>query len=324
MGTAHEFRRLRWIAALGSCAVAGCVASSTVDQPSDWASHAPTAAVVPFITARELGSDGEYGAARGVISAGDCVVAFDEPRRKQVIDVGALSTRRVLNRLASGRAPVTIYVHGYNVAFEDACRRAALFQEQFDLGGRFLLFSWPSTGRASDYLRDLSNVEWSVVPFYELLKALGEVVGLANINVVGHSLGARLAVDAVSDMSRDSDERGSLGHLVLVAPDIDSDIFVRDLADIRAGTAAITLYVSRDDRALRLSSRLHGRPRLGEPGDHLAALAGIDIVNVPALEVRIRSGHDYHLSNRLVVADLRRVLSRAPLEPGIRSLGVEQ
>lgn len=310
--------------AVGSYVAAGCAASSNAGPSSELSDRHLAATVVPFITIREADPDGDYGSARGMMSGGDCVVDLDEPRRKQLIDVGEIAARLVLNRLAAARAPVTIYLHGYNVAFEDSCRQAALLQELLGLGERFLLFSWPSNGRASDYLRDLSNAEWSVVPFEHLLTTLAGLAGSDSINVVGHSLGARIVVEAISDMSRDSPGLEPLGRLVLVAPDIDSDIFTRDLIDIRKGAQAITLYVSRDDRALRLSSTLHGRPRLGEPGDHVAALDGIDVVDVAATGVRIRSGHDYHLSNRLVVDDLREVLSGAPLEPGVRILGVQR
>ncbi len=53
-------------------------------------------------------------------------------------------------------------MHGYNVAFEDAARRAAQISVDLKFAGRTLLYSgWASAADAKQYTVDESTIDWS-------------------------------------------------------------------------------------------------------------------------------------------------------------------
>ena len=62
---------------------------------------------------------------------------------------------------ASAGKSAFIFVHGYNVTFEDAARRTG--QMAYDLGfdGAPVFYSWPSQGDIAGYTIDENNIEWS-------------------------------------------------------------------------------------------------------------------------------------------------------------------
>ena len=65
-----------------------------------------------------------------------------------------------LESVESGKRHAVVFIHGYNVSFEDAAIRAA--QIGFDLGVEAMaFFSWPSKGTVSGYFADGSSIEAS-------------------------------------------------------------------------------------------------------------------------------------------------------------------
>ena len=105
-------------------------------------------------------------------------------------------------------------------------------------------------------------------------------------------------------MGADLDTRPLIGPLVLLAPDFDSQTFVELLPRLAPLTAGITLYASSNDTPLKVSRRLSGYPRLGEAGEFLTVLEGMETIDVsPAGRYQIL-GHEYFYFHPLVVADL--------------------
>jgi esterase/lipase superfamily enzyme len=114
------------------------------------------------------------------------------------------------------------------------------------------------------------------------------------------------------------------GRLILIAPDLDGDIFVRDFATFGELASAVTVYVSAQDRALRTSRTVRNEPRVGEGGVDLSQLDGIDVVEVSQRRWTFSSGHLYHLEDDNVAVDLREVLSGPPLTSGWRTISSER
>ena len=72
--------------------------------------------------------------------------------------------RALSDRLASSlRHEALLFVHGFNVTFEDAIRRAAQISYDLAFDGPTVVFSWPSQGGMLplDYRRDERNAELS-------------------------------------------------------------------------------------------------------------------------------------------------------------------
>jgi esterase/lipase superfamily enzyme len=227
-----------------------------------------------------------------------------------------------LEATAAGRGPA-LYVHGYYIDFEKGCRRAALLRQNADLAGRFLYFSWPSDGAAALYTHDEADLYWSVPDIADTIVELDRRFGPGTVDVIGHSLGARGVVLALAELaSRHPDIR--LGHVVLLAPDVDFGIFERIAPRIIPIAQSMTVYATSGDRPLALSAQLHGQARLGEAGNDVSNLDGLEVIDLSDLPSEGPTGHLYHIYSRTVGEDLRRLLNgdeRADMRPGLVAQG---
>jgi esterase/lipase superfamily enzyme len=92
---------------------------------------------------------------------------------------------------------------------------------------------------------------------------------------------------------------------VLAAPDIDADEFRTNIAPAMQRTANhVTLYASSRDDALRVSQLLHRGPRAGDSGRGLVVLAGMDTIDVTAIDTS-PWGHIYLGASDPVLQDLK-------------------
>jgi esterase/lipase superfamily enzyme len=216
---------------------------------------------------------------------------------------------------------VVLFVHGYNYGFERTCRMAAEMQRFLQGKATVVVFSWPSNGRASDYVRDQADIEWSVPLLADFIGQLGDRIGRANVKVMAHSLGSRGVIFALARLGYERRERPLISHLVLLAPDYDSQSFVDQLPELAPLAGGITLYASVNDAPLKVSRQLSGYPRLGEAGGDLTVVAGMDTIDVsPAGRYQI-TGHEYFYYHPLVTADLVALLGggvRAAERAGLR------
>lgn len=282
---------------------------------------------MPFVAVRAIETDRKgfryYGSARGEMSAGVCTVDLDARTKRQIVELRQQGLDEVLERFFTPGSRVIVYVHGYNAGFDDSCRDAALLQERIGLDHRLLFFSWPAEGKMMGYLRDVGDLAWSVVPLRDLLLTLIDRYGAQNVDLIAHSLGAKGVMDAASAL-RDNPRAHELGRVILIAPDIDGDVFIRDFAELRAVASTITVYVSTRDRALKASRNLRDDPRLGESVVGLSGLADIDVVEVMQRFWANGSGHVYHLHSVAVAEDLREVLAGPPHSAGWRMVDADR
>jgi esterase/lipase superfamily enzyme len=204
--------------------------------------------------------------------------------------------------------PVLLYTHGFYISFEKGCRRATLLQENAGFEQRFLWFSWPSDGALLNYTHDEADLYWSVPDIADAIISLENRVGGDRVHIAGHSLGGRGMVLALYEVAnRHPDMR--LGDLVLLAPDMDFQIFGRMLPRIRPIVRSITVYVTSGDRPLALSAQLNGYPRLGESGNDVSILEGVEVIDLSDIPSTNPSGHLYHIYSSEVGADLRQLLN---------------
>ena len=209
-----------------------------------------------------------------------------------------------------GDERIAVYVHGYNIGFEKGCRRAARLQHNLGLTGRLLLFSWPADGNYLNYLRDVTDMDWSTRHLQQVLQDLAVNFGASQVDLIAHSMGSRGLVSALARMQ--SGER--FGTLTMAAPDLDREVFVHELQALSERVERITVYASGNDRALGLSRQAHGYPRAGQAASGLS-YPGVDLIDITSTEIRELSGHIYHLYNPAVVEDLRRVLGTSHGQP---------
>ena len=61
----------------------------------------------------------------------------------------------------SSQKSAFVFVHGYNVSFEDAARRTAQIAYDLKFDGAPIFFSWPSQAAILQYTVDENNVSWA-------------------------------------------------------------------------------------------------------------------------------------------------------------------
>lgn len=211
---------------------------------------------------------------------------------------------------ASQQQSAFVFVHGYNVTFEDAARRTAQLAYDLKFDGAPIFFSWPSQGGLLQYAVDETNVAWTVPHLKEFLVSVARQSGAQSIHLIAHSMGNRALTSALLSLAPRMKKESPMFHeVVLTAPDIDADVFKRDIAPrITRAARRVTLYASSNDEALALSKRLHGYPRAGESGADLVVVDGVDTVDVSNVDTSL-VGHSYYGSNDTVLADLFYVLT---------------
>ena len=125
------------------------------------------------------------------------------------------------------------------------------------------------------------------------------------MHLVAHSMGNRALTSALREMVMEQRaDCPKFNEVVLTAPDIDADIFRRDLAPAIVNAASrVTLYASSNDEALIASRKVHGYLRAGESGETMVVVPGVDTVDVSEVDTSF-IGHSYYGSNSTVLADL--------------------
>ncbi len=288
-----------------------------------------------FATDRKQTGDPEpekrFGPDRGSLSYGSCEVSipkghrtgeleaprwwrleFSESPAQHVvllrIDVTAVDDffARVRERaLGSPDKNAFVFVHGYNVTFEDAARRTA--QITFDLGfrGAPVFYSWPSQGETGKYTVDEQNIEWTESNLKRFLSAFFDRSDAENIYLVAHSMGNRGLTRALRALVLEKPEiRQRLREIILTAPDIDAEVFKRDIAPaLTAFERPVTLYASSEDVALKASKKVHGHPRAGDSGDQIVIVPGIETVDATGTDTSFLR-HSYFAEVESVLTDI--------------------
>ncbi len=203
-----------------------------------------------------------------------------------------------------------VFVHGFNTSFEDALYRNAQIVWDLQYSGVSVLFTWASRGEAVDYLYDQGSAYLARDAFIALLKKLKNDYGIEEINVLAHSMGNLVVLDALSNYAQTANPV-QIARLVMAAPDVDGDQFKVLAPSAKAIVGGMTLYASSADRAMTLSRTLAGgKPRAGDvPAGGPIILPNIDTIDVTAIGNDIFGlNHNVFASSRDVLEDISAML----------------
>ncbi|MEZ5775364.1 MAG: alpha/beta hydrolase [Hyphomicrobiaceae bacterium] len=211
----------------------------------------------------------------------------------------------------SGGKMASIFVHGFNVTFKDAARRTA--QMSYDLGfdGAAAFYSWPSAGTLSGYAFDETNIAWTEPHLKQFIEDFVTRSNAAHIYLVAHSMGNRALTSVLKQIGRERpDVRQRITGIILAAPDIDADIFKRDIAPyIVTEKATVTLYTSANDKALEASYKVHGYARVGDSAAGITVAPGIDTIDSTGVETDFL-GHAYYAESKSIITDMFDIINR--------------
>jgi esterase/lipase superfamily enzyme len=214
---------------------------------------------------------------------------------------------------ASPRKELFVFVHGFNVTFEDAARRTAQIHHDLGYEGAPIFFSWPAHDKfVLTYSADEANVSWSAAHLKQFLLDVTKNSNAQSINLIAHSMGNRALAGVLKELERELAGQSRLfNQVILAAPDIDADEFRHSIAPSLTRTAnRITLYASARDEALAASQLVHRGPRAGDAGRGLVVIPGIDTIDVTPIDTS-PWGHTYYGSSDPVLRDLGLLLTQS-------------
>ncbi|MEK7746419.1 MAG: alpha/beta hydrolase, partial [Elusimicrobiota bacterium] len=214
---------------------------------------------------------------------------------------------------------ILVFVHGFNVKFQEAVMRSAQIAYDLKFQGPVVLFSWPA-GAAEGMLESkMINLTYQTNrgnAARSAPKAAALWMGLAGldsrIHLMVHSMGHQLVLPSLAQASQ-SIGRRFIGELILNAPDIPVKDFQRLAPRFKELADRVTVYCSYNDNAIAASETYNKGRRMGgcerEPGVDVINVGGID---APALGVG-GLGHGYY-SSRPILTDIFQVLLGTPAE----------
>jgi esterase/lipase superfamily enzyme len=190
---------------------------------------------------------------------------------------------------------VSFFVHGYNNGWQDAAQRYQKFCGSLFSGpeglGICIAFDWPSYGSVVDYLPDRAHARECALDLADVLSELydwllgkqqaaiqnSEKACRAKVSMVSHSMGNYVLQKAMAAAWTRKNQPllvSLINQLVMVAADVDNDLFQSDASDGTDGDAVtnltyrITALYSGRDAVLGASAGLKhfGTRRLGRSG----------------------------------------------------------
>lgn len=294
---------------LAFLALVWCVGCSAPAGPREAATVPVYYATTRATVANPRSPDASFGPMASepqVVNYGSATVEIAPPKARIAAYDPPLTThpglspggfyREVRSQLGSAH-PLIVYFHGFNNTFATAAHRAAIFAHELqpDAAQRPAIYSWASASKALAYLKDeetaLLNQE-NIRRFLDKLHA-NDVTTPAVL--IGHSLGARALTYGLRDVflihaEQIDPRRPMFAHLILLEPDVNRAYFRQNIVRARALCGHVTVYASRRDHALGLSSFLHNYPRGGEFSAELAQK--IDVIDASAVRSDL-FGHSY-------------------------------
>ncbi len=241
-----------------------------------------------------------------------------------IIDFKNLGQDGFFNALkdpAYGKDDLLVYVHGFNVTFNDAIRRAAQIAFDFEFQGIPVAFTWPSDGDAGlrPYNSDWQDVLWSVKYIEGFLRDLKTRFPDRRIHLIAHSMGNKGLLYALRLMAYGRTPDSPFGTIMLCAPDFDADLFAEQIApEVRALAEHWVVYSSEKDVALIASEIWNTAPRLGMQATPAEGYQIVDATELPVTPWSVPETHSYYANHKRVLDDMvQAIAGRSPAERGL-------
>jgi esterase/lipase superfamily enzyme len=215
-----------------------------------------------------------------------------------------------------------VFIHGFKTSFDDAAYRTAQLAYDLNFEGVPMMYSWPSKDNLLAYASDRATADWSWKHLQYFVERVARESGARRIHLIAHSMGNQLLVNALDGLGRQPEIKPLFDNVIMAAPDVDAKTFTeRNWAGIRDAAKRFTLYASSDDWALKVSRDLKGGNkfiRLGEAGETLVIIPGLDTVDASGIDTN-ELGHSYYHCKKLM-DDLQLLMAKgwAPLERKLR------
>lgn len=224
-----------------------------------------------------------------------------------------------LNGGAASKEDVLVYIHGFNMGFDDALLRTAQIAFDFGFTGTPIVFSWPSYRSIVAYNGDWENINWSTKHVENFLENLLAKTKGRKVHVIAHSLGATALLNALRLRAYRGKRGVMLQSVILCAPDFDAGLFREQIAaEVRPLARQWVVYSSKQDFTLIASRNFNTAPRLGIPITYAQGYEVIDASEVEVTPWSLPETHSYYATKKRVIDDMVKVIAgQGPLARGL-------
>jgi esterase/lipase superfamily enzyme len=259
---------------------------------------------------------------------------FENDPRKHiaVVEVSPLKSERFFKDVSarvsrSRRREALVFIHGFDVSFEDSLRRTAQIAYDLAFDGAPIVFSWPSRSvpvagtisavatlpgilaalplmmMRTEYMAAEENADRSAILLRQFLDQVRLKSGATTVHLICHSMGVRPLARALQAIDETRGNGAAFRQVILAAPNLDVELFEQLATTFPSNADRVTLYASSQDPWLALSHQIHDHRRAGESGQGIVVMPGIDTIDVSAIDTSL-DGHFYYADNRSVLSDI--------------------
>jgi esterase/lipase superfamily enzyme len=229
----------------------------------------------------------------------------------KVLQAKSLSEDTIIDFLKKTKRTPLVFVHGFNVKYQEAVLRAAQIAYDLKYQGPIILFTWPAGAGdgffddkmiARTYENNLKNAQSSIETFKKFMSNIQRHD--LKINLVVHSMGHQVVLPALKALGDEKSLTTFINELILNAPDFSANDFTHLIENIKTTSKRVTLYCSYNDKAMTASETYNNNERLGA----CTFVEGVDTVNVSLIDALSSGlGHSYY-SSRAILTDVFQVL----------------
>ncbi|MCI5072191.1 alpha/beta hydrolase [bacterium] len=227
----------------------------------------------------------------------------------------AMQEHELSSQLSTFQNDILVFVHGFNVPFEQAVLRAAQIKYDLKFKGEIVLVSWPAGAEGSSYMihKTYAKNKDNSLKSYALIHRMVDILVQSQhkAHILVHSMGHQVFLPGLVSYSQKNPEIIKQAPIfaegIFHAPDIATQKAVLYFKNIRQYFDRTTVYCSHKDYAITASKIYNENQRLG----HCFNLANTDVINVSLLHEQLQSldylGHSYYAS-RALLGDMFQVL----------------
>lgn len=211
-----------------------------------------------------------------------------------------------------------VFIHGYNVGFDDALYRTAQISFDLQFDGAAFTYSWPAGGGLASYVYDRDSAQGAEPYLYEFLQMVQNETGTSQINIIAHSMGNQMLLQVLRSLKLRAPGVSKINQIVLASPDVDRDAFEVLAREVTGLAKGITLYAASNDRALDASRVVAGnKPRAGDvPSQGPVIVEGIDSIDITTLTTGyLALGHSGYAERTELLTDISKLFRTGQRPP---------
>ncbi len=165
-----------------------------------------------------------------------------------------------LAKRKSSDREVLVFIHGYNTSFDSGAFLFSQILADSNYHGVPVMFTWPSRNRLLSYPYDRESALYSRDDLAAVLEELASLTDVKKIHIMAHSMGNMVTLEALREttLTGKTQLQSKIGQIMLASPDVDKDVFLREFEKLGKLKRSVTMFVSKDDKALAASRLFWG------------------------------------------------------------------